>query len=172
MAVDKGAVLSACGLYRYYLYRSWDATLPRMGIVMLNPSTADAEVDDPTIRRVVSFAEDFGFGRVDVCNLFAYRATEPDELLTVLSPDHEPGNPHANTTALRMMCDHVDKIVIAWGNPEIASIRGAGKGAIKMMREWWGKKVYALKINKGGEPGHPLYLPGDSTLIEYTGEHP
>lgn len=170
--MDKGAVLSPCGLYRYYLYRSWDATKPRMGIIMLNPSTADAAIDDPTIRRVMSFAEGFGFGRVDVCNLFAYRATEPDELLTALCPAREPRDPHANTLAVRMMCEAVDKIVIAWGSHKAVYDRGAGRGTVGVMRNWWGKKLYALKINQDGTPGHPLYLPGDSQLIEYTGAHP
>lgn len=172
MAVDKGAVLSACGLYRYYLYRSWDATLPRMGIIMLNPSTADAEVDDPTIRRVVSFASGLGFGRADVCNLFAYRATEPDGLLKTKWPASEPRNPAANSMALRMLCAQADKVVVAWGNTKIACLDGRGKGTIKVMREWWNVPLWALKINQDGTPGHPLYLPGDTQLVPYLGEHP
>lgn len=172
--MDKGAVLSACGLYRYYLYRSWNAALPRMGVVMLNPSTADASNDDPTIGRVVSFATSYGYGRVDVCNLFALRCTEPEGLSQSWANASEPANPHANTQALKMMAGLVDRLVIAWGNPKYAKIDGRGQGTIICLRDWgWHPHpLYCFKHNADGTPSHPLYLPGDTQLVQYEGEHP
>lgn len=78
--MTRDAVLSPCGTYRYRLTRLWDKTLPVLGWIMLNPSTADASVDDPTIRKCVGFAKRGGFGSIVVTNLFAFRATDPREL--------------------------------------------------------------------------------------------
>lgn len=80
------AVISDDGLYRYLLERHWDDTTSSCTFVMLNPSTADALVDDPTIRRCVGFAKSFGCGSLRVVNLYAYRATKPAELWTVDDP--------------------------------------------------------------------------------------
>ena len=74
-ATRKSATLSECGLYRYDLWRTW-ATGPHVTFVMCNPSTADAEIDDPTIRRCIGFAQEWGFAGLVVVNLYAYRATE------------------------------------------------------------------------------------------------
>ena len=74
------AEISPCGLHRYRLTREWAPTLPTIAFVMLNPSTADGEIDDPTIRRCIGFARDLGYGRLHVVNLFTYRATDPREV--------------------------------------------------------------------------------------------
>lgn len=79
----RGAVISDDGRYRYRLWRTWAPELPRMAWIMLNPSTADAEVDDPTIRRCVGFAKREGCGGIEVVNLYAYRSTDPSVLGTV-----------------------------------------------------------------------------------------
>lgn len=81
-----GAHLSACGAYRYALRRTWDPARPAALFVGLNPSTADAERDDPTTRRCVRFARDWGFGGLLVGNLFAYRATRPRDLRAAAEP--------------------------------------------------------------------------------------
>ena len=80
-----GAVVSDDGLYRYILTRTWDRSLPALVFCMLNPSTADATVDDPTIRKCIGFAQRLGYGGIIVVNLFAYRATKPRELYAQLA---------------------------------------------------------------------------------------
>jgi hypothetical protein len=91
---DRGATLSDCGRYRYRLWRRW-ADGPTVLFVMLNPSTADADVDDPTIRRCIGFARSWGAGALEVVNLYAWRATQPAELKAAVGPVGEyPWQPH------------------------------------------------------------------------------
>lgn len=82
----KSAIISECGKYRYSLSRIWDENKANVLFIMLNPSTADGDVDDPTIRRCIGFAKSWGYGGIYVGNLFAYRATDPKELLKVENP--------------------------------------------------------------------------------------
>src|SRR5215510_5582686 len=78
--LERDAVLSDCGRYRYMLRRTWDHSKPRVLFVMLNPSTADAEIDDATIRSCIRLAKGAGYGSFEVVNLYALRATDPAEL--------------------------------------------------------------------------------------------
>jgi hypothetical protein len=82
----RGALLSECGQYRYRLWRLWDALAPVMVWVLLNPSTADADTDDPTVRKCVGFARAHRYGGVVLVNLFAWRATDPKQLRIVNDP--------------------------------------------------------------------------------------
>src|SRR5271154_3410516 len=75
------ADISEDGLYRYWLTRTWDPTKPVLNWIMLNPSTADANKDDATIRRCMNFAKHWHYGGIAVYNLFAFRATDPKVLL-------------------------------------------------------------------------------------------
>ena len=84
--MKQGAAIDPTGLYRYSLWREWDANAPRVAFVMLNPSRADANTDDPTLRRCLGFARSWGCGSIEVVNLFAYRASRPDILRVVLDP--------------------------------------------------------------------------------------
>ncbi len=81
-----GADFDGTGAYRYSLWREWDSRRPIVAFVMLNPSTADAAKDDPTIRRCASFARSWGYGSLEVVNLFAYRASEPKRLRQTPDP--------------------------------------------------------------------------------------
>jgi hypothetical protein len=76
----KNALLSPCENYRYWLSRDWDDSLPIVTFIMMNPSTADATIDDATIRKCVGFAKAWGFGRIRVVNLFALRSRDPLDL--------------------------------------------------------------------------------------------
>lgn len=167
--MDKSAVISDCGRYRYHLSRSWDTTLPRMGIIMLNPSTADADVDDPTIRRVIGFASTYGYGRVDVCNLFPLRCSEPEGLLDPPEPLHHTLN--ETHLAIRIMLLHVDKVVFAWGNKRFATLRDRANQIVRLVIDYHDTPAWCFKRNADGTPAHPLYLPGDTQLIKWEGYH-
>jgi len=137
--------------YRYSLTRKWDESKPTLGWIMLNPSTADETDEDPTIRRCVGFAKDWGFGSITVGNLFALRATNPDEL----REHHDPvGGP--NDDYLRALCDSTDKVVAAWGAKGSLLERGREVG------EMLDVDLYVLDTTKDGHPVHPLYQPKDT----------
>ncbi|NTI22396.1 DUF1643 domain-containing protein [Rhizobium rhizogenes] len=142
------AVISACGSYRYRLERSWDSELPTVAFIMLNPSTADAAQDDPTIRRCVGFAKSWGFGRLIVGNLFALRSTDPTTLYMHSDPIGPDNNAH-----LRAIAACAEQIVFAWGNHGLLHERG--RRVAEMLDHC---NVSALHVTSKGQPGHPLYV--------------
>lgn len=117
-------------------------------MIGLNPSTADAERDDPTIRRCIGFARDWGFGGLWVVNLFAFRATRPANLKTAA----DPVGPH-NDMWLRRIAGRSGRIVAAWGN------HGRFMGRSDRVGAMFGRRLEVIRLNAGGEPAHPLYLP-------------
>jgi len=141
--MNKTAVLSHDNIYRYQLLRSWDEENPKILFIMLNPSTADEFVEDPTIRRVVNYAKDWGYGGVYVGNLYAFRSTDPKGLKCIA----DPVGPE-NITHIQTLISLVDKVIYAWGNEQKEP-------------EWLKKIVetpYCIEISKKGIPKHPLYL--------------
>ena len=86
LSINKSATFSNCRKYRYALSRSWDEKKKIVLFIGLNPSTADEKKDDPTIRRCINYAQSWGFGGLQVANLFAYRATKPTKLRYVENP--------------------------------------------------------------------------------------
>jgi hypothetical protein len=157
--VRRYANISPDGLYRWSLHREWRAPLapPRwVTFVMLNPSTADASVDDPTIRRCIGFARAFGATGLAVVNLYGLRATSPKDLWKAADPVGLE-NDSTLRTFLAMAAAHDMPIIAAWGahaEPDrVAAVR-AMPGA---------ERLQALRVTKDGAPGHPLYLP--STAI-------
>jgi len=158
-AMTSTAEISDCGLYRYSLTRRWSDGR-RMLFVMLNPSTADASQDDPTIRRCIGLAKREGCGSLEVVNLFAFRATDPRALVKARDPVG-PLNDHWIVGA----SDRAEVIVAAWG----ASLP-AGKPSKRpaaVLRLLADRDVMALGLTNGGCPRHPLYLAGDSPLVTY-----
>lgn len=153
---ESWATLSPCGLYRYALGRTWDpesegleSSRPVFSIVMLNPSTADHAVDDPTIRRCIHFARQEGCGAVLVRNLFAFRATSPKELRSIADP-WGPLNEAVLALNLRFAIR-----VLAWGAMPTWLHRRAIEA--KCIAKTRGARV--LGLTKDGHPRHPLYLP-------------
>jgi len=110
----RSAVISPCGLYRYRLSRQWTEPSYSLAFVMLNPSTADAEVDDPTIRRCIGFARREGYGGIEVVNLYAFRATSPDDLWKAKDPCGPENEGHLISIA-RASVGYGTPIVCAWG---------------------------------------------------------
>jgi hypothetical protein len=133
--------------YRYHLLREWDPGLPGVTFVMLNPSTADAEQDDPTIRRCVGFARSWGYGELDVVNLFAYRATSRRDLFAA----DDPAGP-ANRRWLRYALHRGRPAVVAWGNQ--------GLTFAEVERPSFERPgLTCLGRTARGAPRHPLYVP-------------
>ncbi len=159
---ERDAQISKCGKYRYWLMRHWDYELKPAGFVMLNPSTADALVDDPTVRKCVEFARAWGCGGIEVVNLFALRATDPRELVRhkgdVVGPE--------NDDAIRSVLKHCDPIVAAWGNNVPRKYLARVEAVKRLMREV-GRPVWCLKKNQNGSPGHPLYIKGDAPFLTF-----
>ncbi len=148
--VRTNAVLSDDREYRYQLTRTWDAKKPTLAFIMLNPSTADETEDDPTIRRCLGYAKDWGYGSLVVGNLFAYRTSEPSEL-------HDHSNPVGpeNDNHFREICENAEKVIAAWGTD--GNLQNRGQEVVDMLD----MDLYALDTTKHGHPNHPLYQPKD-----------
>ena len=156
--MHRDAILSSCGAYRYLLQRSWNARLQAVCFIMLNPSTADACVDDPTIRRCLGFAERLGFGQLEVVNLFALRATDPRKLKSHQDPIG-PENDEQIVTAARVC----DTTICAWGAH--GAYKNRDQQVFALLRTN-GIRPHALRINKDRRPAHPLYLSTNAGLLE------
>ena len=141
-----GAVFSDCRKFRYALWRMWDGDKPLVMIIGLNPSTADEKVNDPTITRCISFARSWGYGGVCVTNLFGFRATAPTEL----KAHHDPIGKE-NDAWVHEMAKGAAITVAAWGNHGKFLNR-----SLEILPSL--DQLHCIKMNKSGEPAHPLYL--------------
>ena len=147
------AVFSPCGTYRYLLQRTWNPAAPTLVLVMLNPSTADATTLDATLRVCLRRAVDGGFGRLQVLNLFAFRATHPADLLKAEDPVGAANDAAlADALADRRAGDH---LVCAWGNA--GDHRGRGHQVARQLRAA-NVPLHHLGLTAGGAPRHPLYV--------------
>jgi hypothetical protein len=155
--VSDGALFSRDRRYRYRLWRRWDRSLPLVAFCMLNPSTADERSDDPTIRRCIGFARDWGYGGVEIVNLFALRATDPRELRRAGDPIGRRNDAYLIEAAQRAAA-----VVIAWGIHGALRSRGAAGLALLSPRA----RLLALGWTRVGEPRHPLYLRRDVRPID------
>lgn len=144
--IERSAVLSECRLYRYSLTRTWDESRERVLFVGLNPSTADENRDDPTLRRCIGFAKRWGYGGLILVNLFAFRATDPSELLSTADPVG-PENDAAIASALKL----VNQTIVAWGTKGELLNRD-----IEILKQI--SQPYCLGKSKNGFPRHPLYM--------------
>jgi hypothetical protein len=166
--MERGADISACGRYRYRLWRFWggEAAVNLMVWVMLNPSTADDRIDDPTIRRCMSFARREGFNGIMVVNLFALRATDPDELMTTAWPLNDD-------MALEILEREVfngaqnSKVVFAWGAHKAVWLPESGL-ALRRLHKNVASNLWCLGRTKGGYPKHPLYLPNNTPMVMWS----
>lgn len=167
----RSAVISPCQLYRYTLERrfgnyedgtSYDGAGSIL-FVMLNPSTADAANDDPTIRRCLGFAHRFNFRELLVANVYSLRATNPEDLwdsqeagIKIRGPEH--------AYYFAQLAFRADRVVMAFGNHAASPDR---RVAERLLTDNFRGDPCCLKRNKDGSPGHPLYLPANSEFMRY-----
>lgn len=144
----KQADLSEDKLYRYHLCRIWEPSLTDIAWLMLNPSTADAEKDDATIRRCINFSREWGYGGIRVYNLFALRATNPHVLMSAV----DPVGP-LNDEWLKTIPAHLT-IVAAWG----AQANFFPDRVLQVMKIINGRLVSVLGWTAENQPKHPLRL--------------
>jgi hypothetical protein len=147
----KNAVISDCGNYRYRLTRTWNTEKGTIVFLMLNPSTADVTNNDPTIRRCINFAKDWGYGSLIVGNLFALRTSDPSNL-----DEHESPIGPKNDSYLQKICKEANMVVAAWGANEAIETRE--QEVISMLDV----DLYALNTTKDNHPSHPLYQEKDT----------
>lgn len=150
----KTATISDCGKYRYKLSRVWDESKPKMAFVMLNPSTADANEDDPTIRKCIGFARRWGYGGFVVVNLFAYRTTFPIHLFMARKSGVDVVGPD-NAKAIQEAIQEASYVIAAWGRNGGPTLEAFNVS--KMMPEG----TQAITTGKEGHPSHPLMLSYD-----------
>lgn len=152
------AKFSRCGQYRYWLERDFNSDLDddkTLLIIGLNPSTATAKVDDPTIRRCMGFAKSWGFNRLWVANLFAFRSTDPNGLLLCA----DPIGPR-NNIWLKKLSNESDMTLVAWGNWGLLNSRDQAVNGLL-------KDPYCLGTTTKGAPRHPLYVKASTKPIPY-----
>jgi hypothetical protein len=158
------AKISDDGLYRYTLGRRWSQDLSDGAavFVMLNPSTADAAVDDPTIRRCIGFAKALGYGGLHVVNLYAFRATKPADLWRAADPIGPDNDEHLRET-FKAAAREGRAVIAAW-SANAQPLRAEFVGALARAA---GVTLQALGFTKDGAPRHPLYLRADAEPQTY-----
>lgn len=163
---SRGAILSEDRVHRYRLWRMWDPDKPAIAWMMLNPSTADALVDDPTIRSCLRLSKAWGFGRLDVVNVFAFRATDPKALLEAskrgIDVVGEDNLEHIQTT-----CVAAEEVVCGWGS---YVGRPSMKDVLSYLRSWREQgllRTSAIATNKDDSPRHPLYSASNASRRPY-----
>lgn len=151
----KDAILSEDRKYRYILSRTWDETKPTVLFIGLNPSTADENEDDPTIRRCINFAKSWGYGGLIMANLFAFRTTNPQGLYSEKNPVGSE-----NDYYIKKFANKSEKIIACWGN------HGCFNNRSQIVYELV-DSLHCLDTNKSGEPKHPLYIRSDAKPKPY-----
>jgi hypothetical protein len=149
------ATFSDCLRFRYELTREWDAALPWCCFIGLNPSTADATLDDPTIRRCIRFAQSFGCGNLLMLNLYAYRTPSPRALFAARKRcvDIIGGTENHFASMQKRISERSAQVVVAaWGR------HGKGRGREALLHM---DGLSYLAMNADGSPKHPLYLKAD-----------
>lgn len=158
-----GAEMSSDRVHRYRLDRVWNpSNARRLVVIGLNPSTADELVDDPTIRRCIAFAKRENCGGLVMLNLYTYRATNPSHLREAT----HRGAGKTNDDYILAACQDPNALVLAaWGSHGSWIWLRAGN-VERMLREA-GVTLYTLGLTRDGQPRHPLYVRGDTPLVEF-----
>lgn len=155
--LHRKTILSPCRSYRYVLWREFNELIGQ-GYAMfigLNPSTADETSDDATIRRCIGYAKSWGYGAMCMTNLFAFRATKPEDMMTAVDPVGADNDQHLLAAA-----QGAGVIVAAWGT------HGEFMGRDATVRNLI-PGLHCLALTKGGHPHHPLRLRADLIPVPY-----
>jgi len=160
--MDNECVFSDDRKYRYTLHHEWCPNKPTAAFIGLNPSTADEQELDPTLRRIRGFCESWGFGSFTMLNLFAFRATDPRDMKSAVDPIGP-----MNDDMIVKTCMSCNMIIACWGNH--GSFMGRSKRTKSMLTNHRFNVSY-LKMTKAGEPSHPLYLSKSLKPILWIGE--
>lgn len=155
-----GAVFTPCKRYRYRLWRTWDASKPPLVMVMLNPSIANEEQNDPTVERCQRRAMAMGYGGLQVVNIFSLVSTDPAALYS--TPD--PIGPE-NDAAILDAVKGAGMVLCAWGTH--GDHEGRAKAVVDLLRDA-GVTPYCLGQNADGSPKHPLYLRNSAIPLPYS----
>lgn len=144
--IHKDADFSSDRIHRYSLSRFWISSKPKVAFVGLNPSTADENIDDPTVRRCIRFADSWGFGGMYMLNIFAFRATDPKEMKAAADPVG-----FLNNEFLERISSECEITVAAWGTH--GNFKGRDQEVLPLLNN-----LHYLAKTKHGFPKHPLYL--------------
>lgn len=156
--LSSGAIIDPTERYRYSLWRVWNPNQPRVAFIMLNPSRADATHNDPTIRRCIGFAQAWGYGALEVLNLFAYRTPYPHLLRQAIDPIGAD-----NDRYLLAVTQRVQTLIFAWGNQ--GSFQNRQQTVIQLLQHF--DHIYCLGTTRSGQPYHPLYLKSTTQPIAF-----
>lgn len=159
----QGAVFTRDRLHRYTLWRRFQpqAEIGRMiAFIGLNPSTADETQNDPTVRRCIGFAQDWGYDGMVMLNIFAYRATDPTVMKAIENPIGR-----RNTRAIRCTAHAVDRVICCWGVH--GAHRNRGPAIRNLLLKDGISHVFHLGLTQSGHPKHPLYLRSDTTPVRW-----
>jgi hypothetical protein len=161
--VTGDAEFSECGRYRHWLSRYWGAHQYSYALwIGMNPSTAEANVDDPTIRREINFTRSWGLAGYMKCNVMNYRSTSPKRLLEA---GVEPSSPQNIPTILRL-AEHADRIIVCYGVLPLC-LQAYAEDVVALL-DGAGHEPWCLGLSRDGRfPKHPLYLKGDSQLVPF-----
>lgn len=154
--MKKGAHFDIHMKRRFVLWRCWDSSKPMVNFIGLNPSTADENNDDPTIRRCISFAKAWGYGGIKMFNLFTYVTPYPSDL----KHDRYPNEKKDDFSWIHMYNDERGPTIFCWGNFRIAQERARELSI-------YFPNALCLGKNQNGSPKHPLYLKADTKPIKY-----
>lgn len=149
---EADAVFNATRTHRYSLMRAWDDTGASILWVMLNPSTADENKLDPTLRRCRNFSREWGYGSFYVANIYAFRATNPAELFKAENPIGEN-----NDEWIRRLAARCQTVVAGWGSHPMVKNSDRAKRVLEMLAKF--RSIYCLGTTQDGFPRHPLYVP-------------
>jgi hypothetical protein len=160
-----GALFSPDQRYRYALWRRWGMEGESVPLVVigLNPSTADATTDDPTVRRCIAFAKREGLGGLLMLNLFAFRSTDPAALYAEADPVG-PRNDECLAYFAQCVATDAGRLVAAWGAHGAHRYRSA---RVVELIQRAGARLECLGTTKSGQPRHPLYLKGDTPFQNF-----
>jgi hypothetical protein len=159
---DNHAVFSEDRKYRYALWRIWDTNNSKVMFIGLNPSTANENDNDPTIRRVIGFAKDWGYGGVYMMNCFPFVSSNPKDLVDYDRTPFDSYQLNINDKKLREVGGKCSEIIFAWGNFEIVKTACRDNDLRKMFPH-----AKCLGKNKSGSPKHPLYISAKTKPIIY-----